>query len=176
MTHTDLILIISLITVASTAGVYVIVRKIIQYTPTPQNVLTRSGGDIELADYIEPAQPLPVYDPTVSPINLIQSNPFQDSITVIEGLNSDLISTPPETISPLDSITESLNYDSLNLEPINYDVQDLYIYSILEENIIWIFLLILLFMIILSIIITYNIYINKPAITFFNKNKCPQII
>ena len=123
MSHTDIILIITILGLSSTAGVYVLVRKINQYTPTPQNALTRRG-DIELNDFIEPTQPLPVYYPRCSlnsePINLIQSNP----VVRIES-------------KPLDSIVESLDYDSLNLEPIYYNNDELFIHSILEnENII----------------------------------------
>ena len=65
MTHTDLILIISIVTLTSTAGGYVIFKIINKYTPTPQNLLTRRG-DIELNDYpvgIEPTQPLQSYYP-----------------------------------------------------------------------------------------------------------------
>lgn len=63
MDHTNLILIISIISVASTAGIYVVVRKIIQSTPTPQNILTRRG-DIELGNLTEPTQPLQTYYPS----------------------------------------------------------------------------------------------------------------
>jgi hypothetical protein len=62
MTHTDLIFIITIITISSTVGVYMIIKKINQFTPTPENVLTRRG-DIELNDYIEPTQPLQTYYP-----------------------------------------------------------------------------------------------------------------
>ena len=63
MTHTDLILIISIITLTTAAGGYVIFKIINQYTPTPQNLLTRRG-DIELNDYlVEPTRPLQSYYP-----------------------------------------------------------------------------------------------------------------
>lgn len=62
MTHTDLILIISIITISSTLGVYATIRKINQYTRTPENLLERRG-DIELATYSEPTQPLQTYYP-----------------------------------------------------------------------------------------------------------------
>ena len=170
MSHTDIILIIVILGLSSTAGVYVLVRKINQYTPIPQNALTRRG-DIELNDFIEPTQPLPVYYPRCSlnsePINLIQSNPvvriesnpleILDSITVIEGLNSDPIST---IVSPLDSIVESLDYDSSNLEPIYYNIDELFIHSILEnENIInpvFIIIVLILFIIIIYLVLNYK--------------------
>ena len=159
MSHTDLIIIISIIGLSSTVGVWVLVRKISQYTPTPHNVLMRSGGDIELTDYIEPAQPLPIYYPSgwlQEPINWIESNRV-DSInvpTVIEGLNSDHISS---IVSPLNSISEveSLDYDSLNLEPFDYNIDDLFIHSILENeyNLYYLFYIIIILVIIISIFI-----------------------
>ena len=65
MSHSDLILIIIILTVSSTAGVYVLVTKINQCTRAPENHLIRRG-DIELNnlnDFIEPTQPLQVYFP-----------------------------------------------------------------------------------------------------------------
>lgn len=60
---------------ASTFGVYVAVRLIKRYTTSPENILVRSRGDIEMTDYIEPirgqqsynyhdllAQPSPIHD------------------------------------------------------------------------------------------------------------------
>jgi hypothetical protein len=183
MTNTDLIVLITILTFASTAGVYVLLRKINQYTPTPENLLSRRG-DIELIDYIEPTQPLPVYYPTgySEPINLIQSNPLGqiesnglDSITVIEGLNSDHINSILELSRETISDIESLDYDSLNLQPIDYNIQDLYIHCFLEnENNSYFIIRIILFIIILFILTYLFIIIknqrNKPANTFFNKN------
>lgn len=55
MSHTDWIWIISTATFASTIGVYVLIRKIKQYTRPEENVLTGWNHDIEL-QYIEPIQ------------------------------------------------------------------------------------------------------------------------
>jgi hypothetical protein len=63
MSHTDLILIITIIGFPSTVGgIYLIVKKINQYIPTPQNVLTRRG-DIELNNFNEPTQFADAYFP-----------------------------------------------------------------------------------------------------------------
>jgi hypothetical protein len=62
MSHTDIILVIIVITFSSTAGVYVAVRKINQYTSTPENLLSRRG-DIELANFNEITEPLATYYP-----------------------------------------------------------------------------------------------------------------
>lgn len=62
MDHTNLILTITLIACFSGVGIFVLIKKISQFTPTPQNVLTRRG-DIELANYNEPTQPLATYYP-----------------------------------------------------------------------------------------------------------------
>jgi len=48
------------ITISSTLGVYVAIRKTIQYTRPPVNRLVRTG-DIELVDYIEPSHPQQAY-------------------------------------------------------------------------------------------------------------------
>ena len=60
MLNSNIIIITATVTVCSTLGVYVIIRKVIQYTRPPVNTLTRSG-DIELVDYIEPTQPQQVF-------------------------------------------------------------------------------------------------------------------
>jgi hypothetical protein len=60
MSHTDWIIIITTLTISSTLGVYVVIRKIKQYSSPPVNVLQRRG-DIELVDYIEPSFPQQIY-------------------------------------------------------------------------------------------------------------------
>lgn len=55
MSHTDWIWILITISFSSTAGVYVAIRKIKQYTTTPVNILHRRG-DIELQEVIDPIQ------------------------------------------------------------------------------------------------------------------------
>lgn len=61
MSHTDIIWIVVTASFASTFGVYVCIRKTIQYTRPPVNTLQRRG-DIELMDYIEPTRPEQVYN------------------------------------------------------------------------------------------------------------------
>jgi hypothetical protein len=61
MTNSNIIIIVVTLTISSTLGVYVLIRKTIQYTRPPVNTLTRSG-DIELVDYIEPTQPGQIYN------------------------------------------------------------------------------------------------------------------
>jgi hypothetical protein len=60
MSHSEIIIIVLTLTVISTFGVFVAIRKTIQYTRPPVNTLVRSG-DIELIDYIEPTHPHQVY-------------------------------------------------------------------------------------------------------------------
>lgn len=60
MLSSNIIIITATVTISSTLGVYVVIRKIIQYTRPPVNTLVRSG-DIELVDYIEPTQPQQAY-------------------------------------------------------------------------------------------------------------------
>jgi hypothetical protein len=55
MTHSDIIIILITGGIASTLGVYALIRKINHYTSPPVNTLTRQG-DIELANYIQPTQ------------------------------------------------------------------------------------------------------------------------
>jgi hypothetical protein len=61
MTNSNIIIIVVTLTICSTLGVYVAIRKTIQYTRPPVNTLVRSG-DIELVDYIEPTQPQQIYN------------------------------------------------------------------------------------------------------------------
>jgi hypothetical protein len=68
MEHTNLILIISIITISSFLGLYVVVKKVNQYSSPPVNVLRRRG-DIELDDYNEPTLPLQAYFPQGSESN-----------------------------------------------------------------------------------------------------------
>jgi hypothetical protein len=61
MTNSNIIIIVVTATICSTLGVFVVVRKTIQYTRRPVNTLVRSG-DIELVDYIEPTLPQQVFN------------------------------------------------------------------------------------------------------------------
>jgi hypothetical protein len=61
MTNSNIIIIVVTLSICSTLGVYVVIRKTIQYTRPPVNTLTRSG-DIELVDYIEPTQPQQIHN------------------------------------------------------------------------------------------------------------------
>lgn len=61
MNHTDIWIIIGTATFVSTVGVFVVIRKIIQYTKPPVNVLHRNG-DIELQEVIDPIQHINVRD------------------------------------------------------------------------------------------------------------------
>jgi hypothetical protein len=61
MTNSNIIIIVVTLTISSTLGVYVAIRKTIQYTRPPVNTLVRSG-DIELIDYIEPTHPQQIYN------------------------------------------------------------------------------------------------------------------
>ena len=123
MSHTDLILIISIITFSSTVGVYVVIKKINQYTTPPQNVLTRRG-DIELVDFNEPTQPLQAY---------FQNFQNADSNTII--------SYPPSNIN-LDAIIsyrngpENIPYYQPGLRNINSDQAEIrdWIYCYLENE------------------------------------------
>jgi hypothetical protein len=56
MNKTDIIWIVATLTFSSTVGVWVLVRKIKQYTHTPTNVITRHNQDIELQNVIDPIQ------------------------------------------------------------------------------------------------------------------------
>jgi hypothetical protein len=62
MSHSDIIIIVGTLTFASIFGPYVAIKLIKQYTRPPINTLQRSG-DIELMDYIEPAQPQQTHYP-----------------------------------------------------------------------------------------------------------------
>lgn len=55
MTHFDIWIIVGTCSLCTTLGVYVIITKVIRYTPTPVNTLTRRG-DIELIDHIPATQ------------------------------------------------------------------------------------------------------------------------
>jgi hypothetical protein len=61
MTHLDIIITVVSLSLASTVGVYVAIKKINQYTRTPLNTLRRETGDIELNDLIEPRLPEQVH-------------------------------------------------------------------------------------------------------------------
>lgn len=61
MTHLDIIITVVTLSIASTLGVYVAIKKINQYTRTPLNTLRRETGDIELNDLIEPRLPEQVH-------------------------------------------------------------------------------------------------------------------
>jgi hypothetical protein len=61
MTHTDIAIILVTMTITSTLGVYVVIKKISQYTTPPVNTLVRPG-DIELGDYIIPTRPSRAYN------------------------------------------------------------------------------------------------------------------
>jgi hypothetical protein len=61
MSHSNTIILVVTGSIASTLGVYVAIRKIIQYTRPPVNTLVRHG-DIQL-DYIEPTRPGHTYQP-----------------------------------------------------------------------------------------------------------------
>jgi hypothetical protein len=60
MINSNIIILVVTVTISSTLGVYVLIRKTIQYTRPPVNTLVRSG-DIELVDYIEPTHPQQVF-------------------------------------------------------------------------------------------------------------------
>ena len=119
MSHTDLIWIISTITVSSIAGTYVAVKMINKYVRAPENLLIRRG-DIELGELNEPAQLVQAYFPS--------------------GVDS----YSPSVIDS--SIIEPIHHTRVGTIPTHYP--EYIIYSVLEnENIfiIWIiFLLILL--------------------------------
>jgi hypothetical protein len=61
MINSNIIILVVTVTISSTLGVYVLIRKTIQYTRPPVNHLVRSG-DIELVDYIEPTRPEGIYN------------------------------------------------------------------------------------------------------------------
>jgi hypothetical protein len=79
MSHQDIIIVIGILTFVSTVGLIGCIRSIPVTTPTPTNVLRRQHHDIELQnvepiqstvnrdidlmEYIEPAQPMRVYYP-----------------------------------------------------------------------------------------------------------------
>lgn len=128
MSHTDLILIISIFGISSTVGVYVIIRFVKQYTRTPENVLTRRG-DIELANYNEPTQPLATYYP--------------------ETWLREVSSGPPSYNG------ESINENVIAFIP-SHHPEFFYINSILENEyslIIFVFLFILISLILIVLII-----------------------
>ena len=180
MSHTDIILIITIITFSSTAGIYVAVKKIKQYTRAPENVLTRRG-DIELVDYNEPTQPLQAYFQSgadsisttggdasiVSPI-INESIPYHHPIVSVQ--NGSILSYQARIDLPVIDSTQTGTTQtgtSLNYQPeINY-----WINSYLEnENILDSIIGIILFLIIsLFLIIMLTQDINKPK--FFNKKK-----
>ena len=56
MSHTEIIIVVGIITFISGVGVYGCIRSIPVSTPTPTNVLTRRNHDIELQNVIEPIQ------------------------------------------------------------------------------------------------------------------------
>jgi hypothetical protein len=66
MTNSNIIIIVVTVTICSTLGIYVTIRKIIQYTRPPVNTLVRSG-DIQLVDYIEPTQQIYNYPDLLEP-------------------------------------------------------------------------------------------------------------
>lgn len=163
MSHTDLILIISIIGISSTVGVYVIIRFVKQYTRTPENLLQRRG-DIELDNFIEPTQPAQVYYPSgleslqSQPNSLIRTMPVErlqsldlESNNLIQSAQVDRLNTITELdyISQLESIplVERLQSDSLKFQPTDYYFEDLYISSCLEnESSFDIILIILIFL------------------------------
>lgn len=175
MSHSDIILIITLITFFSTtAGIYVAVKKINQYSRAPENVLTRRG-DIELVDYNEPTQPLQAYfqsgadsisttggDASIDFPIIIESIPSHHPIVSVQ--NGTIFSYQAEIDLPVIDSTQTGT--SLNYQPeINY-----WINSCLEnenifnsDSIIGIILIIFLFLFLINIIKN-----NKPK--FFNKN------
>ena len=53
MTHFDIWIIVGTCSLCTTLGVYVIITKVIRYTPTPVNTLVRRG-DVELQEITHP--------------------------------------------------------------------------------------------------------------------------
>jgi hypothetical protein len=62
MSYTDYIIIVLGGSFFLIMGVTVAIREVIRYARPVENVLTKRR-DIEMGDYIEPTQPLQVYDP-----------------------------------------------------------------------------------------------------------------
>jgi len=60
MTRLEIIMIVITLSMTSTFGVYVAIKKVNQYTRTPVNTLR--SRDIELIDYIEPTRPQQIYN------------------------------------------------------------------------------------------------------------------
>jgi len=60
MTNSNIIIIVVTASICSTLGVFVLIRKTIQYTNRPVNTLVRPG-DIQL-EYIEPTRPQEIYN------------------------------------------------------------------------------------------------------------------
>lgn len=125
MENTKLILIISLVFVSSSLGIYKIIKKIHQCVPDPTNVLTRRRGNIELIDFNEPTQPLQAYVPNrindleigiqtsnIYPVEVgIQtSNSFPNEVCI---QTSDNLSYPLEV-----AIQTSNSSSSANIQPI----------------------------------------------------------
>lgn len=173
MSNTDIILITIFATCMLSVSGFMIIKKINQFTQTPENLLTRRG-EIELGNLNEPT---PVYYPrgqeSFLENKLIRYEPVDRSelITIIDGLNSDPISLNCSNLSDSIPFIVSINSsnlqhtdDSLNLQP----TDGLYVYSILEDEY-NLYLYFIILIIIIIILFTFNIK-NKPANTFFNKN------
>lgn len=113
MENTKLILIISLVFVSSSFGIYKIIKKIHQCVPDPTNVLTRRRGNIELIDFNEPTEPLQAYIP--NRINDLEIGIQTSNIYPVEvGIQtSDNFSYPLEV-----AIQTSNSSSSANIQPI----------------------------------------------------------
>lgn len=148
MTHSNIIIIVIGVSLASTAGVYVSIKKIIQYTSTPVNTLTRRG-DIELNDFMEPHFPEQVhYDMR---FERISSGPTSQVSNITNYPNSDIWVDPH---SPDGDVLNEywFNINSC-LENVNHD---------------FIHFMILLLILIMAIIIIFK---YQTILRFFNNDK-----
>lgn len=139
MSHTDLILVISLITFSSTVGVFILIKKINQCTPTPENVLTRRG-DIELPTISPPSpptQPLEAYLRSVDSLDISNYNLVNNDLGLIQYRE---INSPQEFYR---------NYNELENSLINSCLEYTYFNSEIIIGII-LFIIISLFLILLK--------------------------
>ena len=155
MRHTDInsnILIITVtLTIVSTLGVYVVIRKIIQYTRPPVNTLVRSG-DIELVDYIEPTRPQEIYN---YPDLLGSYYQTYESFSNYGRVSSYWSGNPPSYLNgPCPSYQSGTlpSYQSVNRGYINCYLEN----SINLDFILWL----ILFFIVILLIRKYWIYNN----------------
>lgn len=105
MNKTDIIWILSTASFASTFGVYVLVRKIRQYTQPPTNLLRRQNHDIELQNVIEPIQSnlrdidlnsLPQYPTSQAVINQLPIRWSENSLPRYSQISEYFINSPLE--------------------------------------------------------------------------------